>query len=437
MSVLATMLTDDAQKTMSRPRLLCLAPQEPWPATDGGKEGIHGAVQSLAVYADVLLACPASTLHEEAVVHFAMSSIDYRVVCFEPVETLRVVLSSCIRLKPFKFHKYCTSEAEHLFDAAIGPFEPDAIVCFHAHMEELGQRLRKRRGWSAPIVVREHNIEYEMVESYLSSRPILQRIVGAPIAWLTRWAEIRMWSRADVIAFLTERDFKVGRTSGAQGHLILAPEGVPLPSRRRARPPKDQPRLLIPLNRKAPQSIASLKIFMDVYWRPSATLTEMESFELVITGADPSQLAAVVQMTEAEQDALRVRATGFLPSLQPVFASSMLLIAPTFVGSGIRKKVLEGMANQIPVMGTEMDLRACTYFKSGHNILQLGLVDEFRQSVIRLRDDPTMWQALSDNGRDTVERNADWDLFANAIMQGLAVVDKKRFSAWSRNTSQS
>jgi hypothetical protein len=381
---------------------------------------------ALAARADVLLACPASTRDPAAIAHFRAAGIDYRVAEFEPMESLGVVLSATLQLKPYKFHKYCTAEAERLFSELVGVFVPDAIVCFHAHMEQLGQRLRRRGGWSVPIAVREHNIEYEMVDSYVGSLPWWQRLLGTPIAWMTRRAEMAMWSRAELVAFLTDRDFEIGRASGARGHLILAPEGIPLPPRRAARPPLGTPKLLIPLNRKAPQSVTSLRIFLDSYWRPCAMHPELGAYELVITGANPSQLAEVVQVSEQEQRALRIRATGFLPTLQPVFESSLLLIAPTFVGSGIRKKVLEGMANQIPVMGTDMDLRACAYFEDGRNILRLGTVDEFRQAVIRLRDDPSHWHSLSDRGRETVERHADWAHFGEAMMQGLAAVGARR-----------
>ena len=407
------------QRYSVKRRLLCLAPQEPWPVSDGGKEGIHGAVQALAAHWDILLLCPAGACHKDAVQHFARLGVVYRTVDFKPVESFSVVLSATMRLKPYKFYKYCTAEAERLFGEAIGTFEPDAIVCFHAHMEELGQRVRRHRGWVVPIAVREHNIEYEMVSSYVRSRHFLQRLVGTPIAWLTKRAETRMWDRTEVTAFLTSRDLEVGRSSGSQGHLILAPEGVPLPPRRNAVVPIGTPSLLIPLNPNAPQSVASLKIFLDRYWCPSVEDLSKHSFELVITGASPSELARVVQMTEHEQRELRVRAAGFLPSLQPLFSSSLLLIAPSFVGSGVRKKVLEGMANQIPVMGTELDFKACSYLEKGHNILELSTVEDFQRTVISLKSDPVLWQKLSDNGRNTVEKYANWKQFAIAMTDGL------------------
>ena len=403
-----------------RPRLLCLAPQEPWPATDGGKEGIHGAVQALAARADLLLACPGRSADEATAAHFRALGVDYNPVAFTPRESAALILSATLQLKPFKFHKYGTAEAERCFDTAIGPFQPDAILCFHAHMEELGQRLKRRRGWSVPVIVREHNIEYEMAASFRAALPRWQRALAWPIEWLTRRAERRIWARADVTAFLSDRDFATARASGAKGRLILAPEGVPIPPARVARRPAGQPQLLVPLNRRAPQSVANLRSFLHDYWAPQAGGPELTSVSLAITGVDPQQLAELTKMTVDDQRRLRVNALGFLQTLTPAFESATALIAPTFIGGGIRKKILEGMAHQVPVIATDLDIRTCSYFIPGENILRLGAPAEFAATVRQLLDDDALWDRLSSNGRSTVERHADWAQFADVLMRELA-----------------
>jgi glycosyltransferase involved in cell wall biosynthesis len=412
--------------TLQPPRLLCLAPQEPWPATDGGKEGIHGAVQALSARARILLACPGEPADDATDAHFRGLGVEYRPVGFQPRESLKVVMSATLQLKPYKFHKYGTSQAEELFDAAIGAWRPDAILCFHAHMEELAQRLKRRRGWGVPVLVREHNIEYEMVVSYLAARPAWQRWVGAPIAWLTRRAEERMWQRVDLTAFLSDRDFAIARRSGVRGNLVLAPEGVPIPPVRVASRPTGRPRLLIPLNRKAPQSVANVRIFLHDYWAPAAHGADLAGVDLVITGVDAGQLAELTSITPEEQVRLRIHATGFLPSLLPAFESALALVAPTFVGSGIRKKILEGMANQVPVIATDFDIQTCDYFKDGDNIVRLGSASDFSSSVRRLIEDASLWHRLSANGRRTVERHADWGRFADALLSALADVRDAR-----------
>lgn len=403
-------------------RLLCLATREPWPPTDGGKESVHGAVQALARTTIVRLACPGKPASAEARAHYESIEVDYRPVDFVPRESPDLVISALLQLKPFKFHKYGDSVAERLFDVAIGPFEPDAIICFHAHMEQLGQRLRRRRGWKAPVLIREENIEYGLLRSYLATRPFWQRVLGAPIQWLTRREVWAIWRRADVTAFLSDGDFKVAKATGVSGNLVLIPGGIPLPALRQARRPAGPPQLLIPLNWRAPQSMANFRKFLYSYWAPMADTPELQGVSLTVTGVDEHKLAELSQMSVAEQRRLRVHAKGFLPSLQPAFASALALVAPTFIGSGIRMKVLEGMANQVPIIATDLDIQTCAYFKRGHNILPLGEPREFAAAVRSLRDNEDLWNQLSGEGRRTVEVHADWGRFAELLLAELRQV---------------
>jgi glycosyltransferase involved in cell wall biosynthesis len=409
----------NASTLSRRIKLLALGPQEPWPATDGGKEGIHGALQALAQRADVTFACPGQPADASMAAHYRDIGVDYRPVGFTPRETLGVVLSATLQLKPFKFHKYGTAAAERSFDAAIGDVRPDAILCFHAHMEQLGQRLKRLRGWNGPVLVREHNIEYELVAGYRASMRPLARALAAPIEWLTRRAERDIWHRADLVAFLSDRDFATARASGVNGHMMLAPEGVPIPPRRAAQPPSGAPRLLIPLNRKAPQSVANLRLFLHDYWAQVAGRAELAEFGLAITGVDAAQLAELCDVPVAQQPLLRVEALGFLDELAPAFARSLALIAPTFIGGGIRKKILEGMAHQIPVIATDLDIGTCSYFTAGDNILSLGTPDEFAATLLRLRSDAQLWHRLSNNGRASVEKHATWSSFADALLEAV------------------
>lgn len=400
-------------------QLLCLAPQEPWPATDGGKEGIHGAVEALARRADLLLACPGQPASPSAVEHFGAMGVRYRPVQADLDEGVLHIAKSLLMLKSFKFHKYGTPGLTSQFAAVLDGYVPDAILCFHAHMEEMAQRLKKRHGWQVPVVVREHNIEYELVESYLAALPRWQQWLTAPVAWLTRRAEYAIWRRADLIAFLSDRDYHTALASGAQGRLILAPEGVPIPPWRQATRPQGAEQLLVPLNRKAPQSVANLRAFLRDYWLPLVARGALADVSLQITGVDAGQLDAVTGVSPAQQRMARVTALGFLPALQPAFASALAVLAPTFIGGGIRKKILEAMANQVPVIATDLDIRTCSYFREGDNILRMGTPDDFVVAVEGLRSNAKKWQELSDRGRATVEQHAHWDRFADVILEAL------------------
>lgn len=411
-----------------RLQLLTVGPQPVWPPTDGGKEGIHGALQALARHVDVVYACPCPDPRAESLAHFRSLGIDYRPVPFEPVDSPGVVLSSTLQLKPFKFHKYGNRAALAAFDRALQGVQPDAVLCFHAHMEEMGQRLRRRHRWNVPLLVREHNIEYELVASYRASLPLLKRLAAAPFEWLTRRAEQRLWARADAVAFLSDRDHATALAAGRVSRPLLAPEGVPLPPRRAVRRPPGSPRLLIPLNQRATQSVLNLRQFMHEFWPVAAADPGLQQTTLAITGVDAARLHELTGLTPQAQQRLRIEALGFLPSLLPAFESALALVSPTFVGGGIRKKVLEGMAHQVPVIATDLDIDTCGFFDPPHNILRLGTPAAFASTVGALAADDERWRRLAEAGRDTVERHASWDGFAAVVVSEIEVLVRDRSS---------
>ena len=206
-----------------RLRVLAIGPQPVWPPIDGGKEGIHGALQALARHVELVYACPCPNPRADSYEHFRSLGIDYRPVPFQPTDSPAVVLASTLQLKPFKFHKYGTRNALRAFSSVLGGLQPDAVFCFHAHTEELGQRLRRRHAWNVPIMVREHNIEYELVASYRATLPLPSRLASAPFEWLTRRAEQGQWARVDSVAFLSDRDYAIAVATGSVCLLYTSP----------------------------------------------------------------------------------------------------------------------------------------------------------------------------------------------------------------------
>ena len=81
----------------------------------------------------------------------------------------------------------------------------------------------------------------------------------------------------------------------------------------------------------------------------------------------------------------------------------------------MRKKILEAMAHQLPVIATPLDLRSCFFFETDVNVLSMDSVDRFVSAVKRLADDPRFWAQLSQAGRSTVERHANWQEFGEVM----------------------
>ena len=114
-----------------------------------------------------------------------------------------------------------------------------------------------------------------------------------------------------------------------------------------------------------------------------------------------------------------IQVLGFMPSLAPVFQGSLSMVSPTVVGGGIRKKILEAMANQLPVIATKLDIDSCEFFQRDINILQADDHNSFAESVCSLRRNNAIWHSLSENARKTVEINANWDSYGESMIKTI------------------
>ncbi|MDF3838048.1 glycosyltransferase [Cupriavidus basilensis] len=399
---------------MKRIKILALGPQEVIPPVDGGKEGIHGALASLAEQLEVTYAYPRAENSEDAAAGYKQIGVRQIAVPFKPLESIGVILASTIKAKPYKFEKYSAGTAARAYIEAIGPAQFDAILCFHPHTVALAEKIKRSTGWQVPIILREHNIEYELVRSYRDSLNGPRRLAAGLFAMLTRMEEMHIWRRVDAVAFLTDHDLAIAREQDTRSNFFLAPEGIPIPPRREARRPAAAP-LLVLLNPRATQSVASLKRFLHTVWVPASREPKLQPLSLVITGVEMGRLAELVDMTPDRLAELRVKPLGFVPSLKSVFESSLALVSPTYVGGGIRKKILEAMANQLPVMATRLDVESCGYFQAGENLISFDSPADFIRGVEPLIGDEVYWARIAEAGRNAVEVNASWTLFADEI----------------------
>jgi glycosyltransferase involved in cell wall biosynthesis len=401
-----------------KPKLLALGPQNVFPPTDGGKEGIFGALRALSAHFDVSYAFPA----EKCLVNlsgYSNAGIRALPAPYAPIETLPFILQATLQLRPFKFQKYSTRAAVQAYCQIIPIESYSLVLCFHAHTWRLGDAIRRRLNLDSPVIVREHNIEYEIVNGFRDSQKGGRRVVASLFAWLTRREEMRIWHQADAIAFLSDKDLRTAQTAAgsASSNFVLAREGVPLPPRRSAQYPAAQAPLLVLLNPRALQSVVNLRDFVHRYWLPLREQRRLDNEVLHVSGVADEQLSQLIELDVANMSAAGIRGIGFLPSLKPALESALALVSPTFIGGGIRKKVLEAMAHQLPVIATDLDIECCDYFKPNQNILSLGDPDNFAHIVRKLRTDEAYWLNLSSQARDTVEEFANWERFGDTMSE--------------------
>ncbi len=122
-------------------------------------------------------------------------------------------------------------------------------------------------------------------------------------------------------------------------------------------------------------------------------------FEIV--GARPPEVV------RALDDGESVRVLGYVDDLTSCFEQAAVMVVPLRVGSGMRVKILEGLARGIPMVSTTIGCEGIEA-RDGREILIADEAAAFAEAVLRLLDDPQEARRLAERGRALLERRYDF-----------------------------
>nr|WP_121269526.1 glycosyltransferase family 4 protein [Pedobacter schmidteae] len=104
--------------------------------------------------------------------------------------------------------------------------------------------------------------------------------------------------------------------------------------------------------------------------------------------------------------------------------SKSIMIVPLLSASGMRVKIIEGMAMRKCIIATSMAAEGIRC-EHGKDILIANTADEFYRSILQCITNPKKWREIGDNARKTVERDHD----INVVSERMLKVYQKLISA--------
>jgi glycosyltransferase involved in cell wall biosynthesis len=96
--------------------------------------------------------------------------------------------------------------------------------------------------------------------------------------------------------------------------------------------------------------------------------------------------------------------------------SKAIMIVPLLSSSGMRVKIIEGMAMRKCIIATSMAAEGISY-EHGKDILIANTADEFYRSILQCITNPKKWREIGDNARKTVERDHDLHAISKRMLE--------------------
>jgi glycosyltransferase involved in cell wall biosynthesis len=120
-----------------------------------------------------------------------------------------------------------------------------------------------------------------------------------------------------------------------------------------------------------------------------------------VIGARPSRTIAALA-----QPGSGITVTGHVPDPTPFLQRTAAFVVPLLAGSGMRVKILNALAQALPVVSTSIGCAGIA-LEPGRHLLVADTAESFAQATLRLLNDASLARELGINGRRFVEAHHD------------------------------
>ena len=385
-----------------RLRILVVAPAFPFPPISGGDMRVYQLLRQLARRYDVSFVSYAKTDNEAGVRELGESLTVHTVHRSEETRVGRRVaqLRSFATRDPFASTGLVSREMQAAIDELCARIDFDLV-----HVEfSMMSSFRFPRG--VPVVVDEHNIEYELCRRLArGERSALRRAFnGLEYVRLRRFEE-RCWNRAQGCVVTSARELPIVEAAAPSTPTVVAPNGVDL-------------EYFAPwAGDTQPHSV----VFNGVLnYRPNidaATYLVEEIWPCVLESCPSARLVIVGNAPEREARALRrptVAVVGRVPDIRPYLGAAEVVAVPIRMGGGTRLKVVEAASMAKPIVCTTLGSEGLAVRDREH----LLIADDrarFAAGILELFEHPSLRRRLGEAGRALAERDYPWQLSGDRV----------------------
>ncbi|MFA7627745.1 MAG: glycosyltransferase [Candidatus Kapaibacterium sp.] len=378
-------------------KILQLAPQFPFPENDGGKIGIASTFKQLSKENDVTFFCFTDGEPKESLIEFASSF--GRIIYFKHniKNTISRKIQSLYKKEPLYLFKYNSDAAYKLIRKFCEDENFDFIHADHTAMAPLALKLKKEFGIKAGL--RLHNVEYMIWQRYADVLPEYN-----PLKYFIQMQanklkirEGKLLSEFDVCFPITESDSVLAQELSPSSVLVTAGPGINLENWNRMDMPKNPNTLIHATTYDWIHNVDAVRWFIDNVMPD--LVSDNPEINLQLLGKNPPG---------EFRNNKNVEVLGFVPSVAPYLSSAGVYVAPLFVGGGIRLKILEAMAMEMPVVASPVSAEGIKAFESDGLFIAEN-AEEFRDKILQLTSNPKNASELGVAAKRFVHENYSFE----------------------------
>jgi sugar transferase (PEP-CTERM/EpsH1 system associated) len=257
-----------------------------------------------------------------------------------------------------------------------------------------------------PVVLDEHNIEYEVLQrTYQSETSPLRKAYGYLEYAKFRREEQAAWRQMDRCVFTSNREQAVVSKELLHTPAAVVPNGVDVDYFAPSAEPVN-PDSVVFSGRIGYRPNTDAVVFFAREVLP-LILSERPRTVFTVVGAEPPR--EVYRLAGSN-----VVVTGRVRDVRPYCQRAAVLVAPIRFGGGTRLKVLESLAMAKPLVSTSIGCEGIDV-RGGEHLLLADSPDAIAAAVLQLLEDPCLAEAIGRRGRALVESRYSWPLVSDRL----------------------
>lgn len=398
---------------MSRPAALILTPRLPWPLDDGGRIALYQALWSLAREHDTTLvsfvpAAEASRPLPQALRELVAGSV---LVPHRPPHTALALLRGATGRWPYMLERYRSAG----FDAAVRRLvreqRPRLAVANKLHMATYVDALD-----GVPMVLRAHDLEHVWLKRYAARlrNPFARTYVFDQVRRMER-AERELFARCALVLAIQDEEAAAMRRLAPATRVETLPIGIDL-GRFGTPAPEDPPVVALVGSWDWAPNADGGRTFLERGWPRVRAALPAARLRLVGKHLPPA-LAELGTRSGAE-------VVGYVEDMAVEFARAAVMVVPLWMGTGVRVKIVEGLAAGVPVASTPIGVEGLGLTAGVHATLAES-PEALGDAVSALLRDPARARATAEAGRAFVRERYS--------LEGVA----RQMLDWCRGASES
>ncbi len=222
------------------------------------------------------------------------------------------------------------------------------------------------------------------------------------------------WSRRFLASVVCSEEDRAYLERHGCRNAVTVPNGPNLarpwhiPPRPRKLDPSSPPRMVFLGNVDSKPNIDAIRFFASEVLPPLLARSPEATLDVIGPGADGAD----------GRFGPRVRFRGFVPDLDAALADYDMLVAPLRFGGGTKLKVLDAMANGIPVVTTSVGAEGLSITHGEHAWLA-ETAPELVEGILRVKQDVELGNRLSSTAFALVRERFSWDAIRGRLVDWL------------------